>query len=120
MFKRGVITLDKDSILELNLKGSGMYEKYLQPTYDTFDEKHCYEYMASLEVHDTLHLCHTCLRYLEKEEMPPLCWKNSLDYMETPECLQLTNMEKQLIAKSLVFIKIRQLPVSRMDSMNDR
>merc|ERR1712020_245307 len=40
--------------------------------------------------------------------------------MDTPECLQITNIEKQLIAKSLVFIKVRKLPVSRMDSMNDR
>ena len=52
--------------------------------------------------------------------MPPLCSKNSLDYMETPDCLKLTNLEKQLIAKSLVFIKVRQLPKTRMDAMNDR
>jgi hypothetical protein len=57
---------------------------------------------------------------LEKLEMPPLCSKNNLDYMETPECLKLTNLEKQLIAKSLVFIKVRQLPKTRMDAMNDR
>ena len=40
--------------------------------------------------------------------------------MKTPECLELTNLEKHLIAKSLVFIKVRQLPKTRMDVMNDR
>ena len=40
--------------------------------------------------------------------------------METPDSLKLSNIEKQLIAKDLVFIKVRKLPVSRMDSMNDR
>ena len=40
--------------------------------------------------------------------------------METPECLKLTNLEKQLIVKSLLFIKVRELPKTRMQAMNDR
>ena len=50
----------------------------------------------------------------------PICWKNSLDYRDIPDCLQLHNIEKQFIVKSLLFIKVRKLPVSRMDAMNDR
>ena len=132
LFQRGVRILEKNGNLDMNLKGSGMFRKYLHPKYPPFDEdiplseveesmkKYRSLYFKSLEVNEKLHLCHTCIRYLEKMEMPPICWKNSLDYMDTPECLQITNIEKQLIAKSLVFIKVRQLPVSRMDSMNDR
>ena len=74
----------------------------------------------ALKIDGKFYLCHSCIRYFKKFEMPPLCSKNSLDYMETPDCLKLTNLEKQLIAKSLVFIKVRQLPKTRMDAMNDR
>ena len=52
--------------------------------------------------------------------MPPLCCKNSLCYGPIPDCLRLHNIEKQLIVKSLIFIKVRKLPVTRMDAMNDR
>ena len=74
----------------------------------------------SLKVNGKFYLCHSCIRYLEKLEMPPLCSKNNLDYMKSPDCLELTNLEKHLIAKSLVFIKVRQLPKTRMDAMNNR
>ena len=40
--------------------------------------------------------------------------------MEIPDALALTNIEKQLIVKSLIFIKIRALPKTRMLAMNDR
>ena len=50
-----------------------------------------------------------------------MCFKNSLEPSVVPNCLKdLTNLEKQLIVKNLIFIKIRQLPKTRMDAMNDR
>ena len=52
--------------------------------------------------------------------MPAICFKNNLQYTEIPDALNLTNIEKQLIVKSLIFIKIRQLPKTRMLAMNDR
>ena len=52
--------------------------------------------------------------------MPPINFKNQLDYMNTPDCLDLTNLEKQLMVKSLLFIKVRELPKTRMQAMNDR
>ena len=74
----------------------------------------------SLKVNGRFHLCHTCIRYLEKDEMPPMCHKNNLYYKEIPECLQLTDIEKQLIVKNLIFIKVRALPKTRMPAINDR
>ena len=66
-------------------------------------------------------LCRTCIGCLKKEEMPPMCFKNSLMPPFIPDCLRdLTNLEKQLIVKNLIFIKIRQLPKTRMAAMNDR
>ena len=38
-----------------------------------------------------------------------------------PESLKnLTDLEKQLIVKNLIFLKIRQLPKTRMAAVNDR
>ena len=53
--------------------------------------------------------------------MPPMCAKNSLESPNIPKCLRdLTNLEKQLIVKNLIFIKIRKLPKTRMSALNDR
>ena len=54
--------------------------------------------------------------------MPPMRKKNSLEPpIELPDCLNnLTNLEKQLIVKNLIFIKVRQLPKTRMSALNDR
>ena len=128
LFKRGVRPLLKRRDLESHLKGSGMFKKYLA-SYASYEDESLKKAKKwskfgrldqSLKVNGKFYLCHSCIRYLEKLEMPPLCSKNNLDYMKTPECLEITNLEKQLIAKSLVFIKVRQLPKTRMDAMNDR
>ena len=74
-----------------------------------------------VKIQDGYSLCRTCIGHLNKSKMPPMCAKNSLEIPEIPDCLKnLTNLEKQLIVKNLVFIKIRQLPKTRMAAMNDR
>ena len=66
-------------------------------------------------------LCRTCIGYLKNGQMPPMFFKNSLMPPFIPDCLRdLSNLEKQLIVKNLIFIKIRQLPKTRMAAMNDR
>ena len=52
--------------------------------------------------------------------MPPICSKNCLEYGEIPDCLDLNTIEKQLIVKNLIFIKVRQLHPTMMDAMNDK
>ena len=74
-----------------------------------------------VKIQDGYSLCNTCIGHLNKSKMPPMCSKNCLEIPEIPDCLKnLTNLEKQLIVKNLVFIKIRQLPKTRMAAMNDR
>ena len=66
-------------------------------------------------------LCKTCISYLKKSKMPPMCWKNNLAPAKIPNCLKkLSDLEKQLITKNLIFIKVRQLPKTRMNCINDR
>ena len=94
--------------LESHLKGSGMFKKYIA-SYATYEDEPLKKAKKwskfgrldqSLKVNGKFYLCHSCIRYLEKLEMPPLCSKNNLDYMKSPDCLELTNLEKHLIAKS--------------------
>ena len=73
------------------------------------------------KLQDVYSLCKTCIGYLKQCKMPPMCQNNNLEPAIAPDCLKdLTNLEKQLIVKNLIFIKVRQLPKTRMDAMNDR
>ena len=73
-----------------------------------------------LKVHGDHYICQNCCRYLQKGEMPLICAKNGLEYSPIPNCLQIENLERQMICKDLVFIKIRHLPsYSRMPAIND-
>ena len=80
------------------------------------------------------YLCSTCKSYLcKKKTMPPMSHLNNLevkhvgqkigDYTLTKEDIEnsrLTDLEQSLIARSLIFMKIHQLPKSRMGCMKDR
>ena len=72
-----------------------------------------------LQVFGNHYVCKNCSRHLERGEMPPICAKNGLEYAEIPSCLQLVNLERQLICKDLVFIKVREMHKSGMSKMND-
>lgn len=73
------------------------------------------------KISEGFNLCHTCVNYLKHSKMPPMCSKNSLEPAIVPDALKdLTDIEKQLIVKNLIFIKVRQLPKTRMAAMNDR
>ena len=53
--------------------------------------------------------------------MPPQCFYNALGVADIPHCMkELKQLEKQIIKKSLPFIKMRQLPKTRMPIVNDR
>ena len=72
-----------------------------------------------LKIFGNHYVCKNCSRHLEKGQMPPICAKNGLEYAEIPSCLQLVNLERQLICKDLVFIKVREMHKSGMSKMND-
>ena len=67
------------------------------------------------------YICKTCKKYLLGSKMPPLCFRNELEVPKRPECIvKLKNLERQLLKKSLPFLKLRKLPKTRMDVTNDR
>ena len=127
LFQRSVVELKGE--LEKKILTENQMHNFL-----TFDEtlkiKDEYQYEVETEddtiktykrLQEGYSLCKTCIVYLKRKIMPPMCSKNSLEPATIPDCLKnLTNLEKQLIVKNLIFIKIRQLPKTRMDAMNDR
>ena len=127
LFKRGVRVFKKPGKLRLKLIKNGTFRKFLaldrQQPFDENEPLRDFGRMVldeSLKANGNFHLCHSCIRHLEKEQMPPICSKNCLEYGEIPDCLDLNTIEKQLIVKNLIFIKVRQLHPTMMDAMNDK
>ena len=73
-----------------------------------------------LMIDGNFHICHSCYSNLSKKKMPNLCFKNGLQLAPVPACLQISSLGNQLLAKHLIFIKIRPLPKTGMGKMNDR
>ena len=67
-------------------------------------------------------LCTSCKKYLFQGKMPPKSNMNNLkspDLEKMPE-LQLSELELSLLARTLVFMKIFNLPKSQMTAVKDR
>ena len=81
---------------------------------------HCIDTNERLKINGNFHLCHTCHLKLPKKQMPKLCFKNGLELSPVPPCLQISALGNQLIAKYILFIKIRKTSKKTMDIINDR
>ena len=57
-------------------------------------------------------LCHNCHNWIGKGRVPCIHVSNGLALDEVPEELDLTNLEQQLIARNLIFLKVKKLPRS--------
>ena len=57
---------------------------------------------------------------MKHKKLPPLSSKNKLALEKQDENLTLTELEGALIAKNIIFQKIRQLPKSRWTVLTDR
>ena len=73
------------------------------------------------EYENKSYICQTCYRYLMKCKMPPQCFHNNLDVSPLPDCFKnLYPVEKQMLQKKLIFLKVRYLKKTRMPSFVDR
>ena len=64
-------------------------------------------------------LCHNCLKLIRKGKVPKIHFSNGLWLDKVPAELELKDLEQQLIARSLLFMKVKKLPTSRMKAMFD-
>ena len=55
-------------------------------------------------------LCINCLKLINNNKIPSSNVSNGLQLEKVPNSLKLTDLEQQLIARTLLFIKIKQLP----------
>ena len=84
------------------------------------EKSHCIKTEAQFRVNGNFYLCKTCCRKLPKGVMPKQCFRNGLELAEVPKCLKISSLGNQLLAKYILFLKLRKTPTSRFDIMNDR
>ena len=95
LFKRQVKILKMEDILVL---------------YDKMDESLVAETGLSELPGTTLILCHNCLKVLNANKFPSMNFNNSLQLDRLPpEIADLADLEQQMIAKTIFFIKIKRL-----------
>ena len=66
------------------------------------------------------YICKTCISHMKAKRMPPMSVKNKLELEKQDEKHVLTELEGNLIAKSILFSKIHQLPKSRWTVLKDK
>ena len=89
---------------------------------------HIGEELFDISIHEVylasnkFYLCHSCHRSLfTLKKRPDNSYHNGLQLDPVPPGLKnLTDLEQQLISKTMLFMKIRPLPRSRMDGITDR
>ena len=64
--------------------------------------------------------CHNCCNQINKGKLPRIHTSNGLESDVVPEELKLKDLEQQLIARNLLFEKIKKLPKTRMHANFDR
>ena len=106
LFERGVKVLDNEQIEQLEEDAGTSFLR---------------EDILVEELKDECMIfCHSCLAKIRKKKKPRIHISNGLWFDEIPPELELTELEQQLISKSIVFMKIKKLPKSRMNAIIDR
>ena len=71
------------------------------------------EFMDPLE-EGNFYVCHNCYTVMKKNKMPKASVKNNLYVDKIPPELQLSDLENQCIARNIIFMKMKELPKTRM------
>ena len=69
--------------------------------------------LHSKENSTDLILCIKCHGYICRKKMPNIHVNNGLHLDPIPNELKLSDLEQQLIARSLIFLKVKRLPKTR-------
>ena len=104
LFKTQVQILKSEDVSTLKAK---LEKKFLVRT-DLYNKK------------GSLIFCYNCLKLIKKGKVPKIHFTNGLWLDDVPDELLLKDLEQQLIARTLLFMKIKKLPTSRMKALNDK
>ena len=75
---------------------------------------------GSFFVEGKLYMCNTCFLSLKRMKKPTISSKNGLQLDDIVPALKLSELEQQLIAKRLLFMKVFKMPRSRMSGIKDK
>ena len=120
LYKNGVHALISDWESELEDHHPGYKEKCIGPIIRT-KMPHLHN-SKSPDDQSSDFICFTCHTYMIKGKMAPMSNQNNLqlvDISNYPE-LKLKDVENQLLARNLIFQKIKLLPKSRWNAMIDK
>ena len=98
LFKRGVKIMKDEDI-------SKLVDKLDNKTIKTIG-------LDSEEFLSNPNLCHNCQNWIRTGRVPSIHVSNGLALDEITEEVDLTNLEQQLIARNLIFLKVKKLPRS--------
>ena len=93
---------------------------YIQKSFKEFFEDDILMGKQKVEEIENVTFCSNCLIYIKKKQLPRIHVSNGLELDEQPEELNLTELEEQLIALDLVFMKIKELPTRRCNGIVDK
>ena len=77
--------------------------------YQKLCEKDVAKYLcreSKLQIDGKWHLCSTCYSNLNQGNLPSQCQENGLQLATVPDCLKISDVGNQLLAKNLVFLKV--------------
>ena len=66
--------------------------------------------LDSQDANASLILCHNCLGKIKKKKVPNIHFSNGLELDDVPDELKIADLEQQLIARTLIFLKVKKLP----------
>jgi hypothetical protein len=96
------------NLLDFKLKiGEDIYNNYVTA-------------LAELKVENNFYCCKYCFLSLSKQKCLSIAVSNNLYLDPIPPELQITELENQQIAKSLLFMKLTRLPKSRLLKISDK
>lgn len=85
-------------------------EKFYQKLCEQNSEKYvCRE--QRLQIDSNWYLCLTCYNNLNKGNLPSQCQENGLKLATVPDCLKISDVGNQLLAKNLVFVKVSRISI---------
>ena len=88
-----------------------LYKHLVKGFTDTHKDKCNSLSLETATVHETKRICKTCANNLSKDKIPSQALSNNLTVTEPhPRLKKLCNLEKQLICKTIPFMKIFSLP----------
>ena len=94
----------------------------LEKDIEDFLDKMCPKLAMSLGLKGKrdIYLCHTCHKAIKSKKMPNINVGNGLALETIPDELKISDLEQQLIAKVLIFMKLKKLPTTRMRAVFDK